>query len=71
MTLRARYFLIGFVALIVAAGLIGWHDATMPSDGSSRRIGAQVVPTPLATNGGRSLGLAMPYQALRAAAPEP
>src|SRR5580704_17402700 len=26
---------------------------------------------PLATNGGRGLGLAMPYQALRAAAPEP
>jgi hypothetical protein len=25
MTFRARYFLIGLVAFIVAAGLIGWH----------------------------------------------
>ena len=25
MTFRARYFLIGLVALIAAAGLIGWH----------------------------------------------
>ena len=25
MTFRTRYLLIGFVALFVAAGLIGWH----------------------------------------------